>query len=57
MDGFKFDLEGGSWLLVRLSGTEPKIRVYGEATSEERLKEILEEGMRLAGVERSKVVD
>lgn len=57
MDGFKFDLEGGSWLLIRLSGTEPKIRVYGEATSEEQLKEILEEGMRLAGVERSKVVD
>jgi len=57
MDGFKFELEGGSWLLIRLSGTEPKIRVYGEATSEERLKEILEEGMRLAGVEGSKVVD
>jgi len=57
MDGFKFELEGGSWLLIRFSGTEPKIRVYGEATSEERLKEILEEGMRLAGVERSKVVD
>lgn len=57
MDGFKFELEGGSWLLVRFSGTEPKIRVYGEATSEERLKEMLEEGMRLAGVERSKVVD
>jgi alpha-D-glucose phosphate-specific phosphoglucomutase len=57
MDGFKFELEGGSWLLVRLSGTEPKIRIYGEATSEEQLKEILEEGMRLAGLERSKVVD
>lgn len=57
MDGFKFELEGGSWLLVRFSGTEPKIRIYGEATSEERLKEILEEGMRLVGVERSKVAD
>jgi len=57
MDGFKFELEKGSWLLVRFSGTEPKIRVYGEAASEERLKEILEEGMRLAGLERSKVAD
>jgi len=57
MDGFKFELEGGSWLLVRFSGTEPKIRIYGEATSEERLKEILEEGMRLVGLERSEVVD
>lgn len=57
MDGFKFELEGGAWLLVRFSGTEPKIRIYGEATSEERLKEMLEEGMRLAGLERSKVAD
>ena len=56
MDGFKFELEGGSWLLVRFSGTEPKIRVYGEATDEEQMKEILEEGVRLAGIERSKVV-
>jgi len=57
MDGFKFELEGGSWLLVRFSGTEPKIRIYGEATSEERLRGILEEGMRLAGLEGAKVVD
>ncbi len=50
IDGFKFELEGGSWLLIRLSGTEPKIRVYGEATSEGRLKEMLKEGVDLAGL-------
>src|SRR5205814_9438474 len=30
-DGFKFFLKGGSWALLRTSGTEPLIRVYAEA--------------------------
>jgi phosphomannomutase len=34
-DGFKFFIGDGSWLLVRFSGTEPLVRVYTEATSEE----------------------
>ncbi|MCL4478660.1 MAG: phosphoglucomutase/phosphomannomutase family protein [Deltaproteobacteria bacterium] len=29
-DGLKFLLEGGAWLLLRLSGTEPVIRIYAE---------------------------
>ena len=29
-DGLKFILEGGSWLLLRLSGTEPVMRIYAE---------------------------
>lgn len=33
MDGFKFFLEGGGWVLVRASGTEPLIRFYAEADS------------------------
>lgn len=33
MDGFKFFLEGGGWILVRASGTEPLIRFYAEADS------------------------
>ncbi len=47
VDGFKILLEDGSWLLVRPSGTEPKLRVYAEAGSEERVAELLEEGREL----------
>jgi phosphoglucomutase len=32
-DGAKFVFEGGSWILVRLSGTEPIVRLYVEAES------------------------
>ena len=32
-DGFKWFLADGSWLLVRMSGTEPLVRVYTEASS------------------------
>ena len=39
-DGAKLNLEDGSWLLMRPSGTEPLVRVYMEATSKKRLKEL-----------------
>ncbi len=31
MDGYKFRLADGSWLLIRFSGTEPVLRLYAEA--------------------------
>lgn len=34
-DGLKFQLKDGSWLLIRPSGTEPKIRIYAESDSVE----------------------
>ena len=34
-DGVKFLCEDESWLLFRLSGTEPKVRLYSEAQSDE----------------------
>jgi len=43
-DGFKIFLENGSWLLVRPSGTEPKLRVYAEADSDEQVRNLLEAG-------------
>ncbi|UPW01559.1 phosphoglucomutase/phosphomannomutase family protein [Halorussus gelatinilyticus] len=46
-DGFKILLEDGSWLLVRPSGTEPKMRVYAEAASEERVEALLNAGREL----------
>ncbi len=46
-DGFKLLLEDGSWLLVRPSGTEPVLRVYGEAETDERVGQLLEAGTDL----------
>jgi phosphomannomutase len=47
VDGFKIRLEDGTWVLVRPSGTEPKLRVYAEAGSEERVEDLLEAGRNL----------
>jgi len=49
-DGFKFFLDGGGWMLVRFSGTEPIIRVYCEVLKPELVQPVLEDGLRLAGL-------
>ena len=41
-DGKKIFFEDGSWILVRLSGTEPMFRVYIETNSIEDLVELKE---------------
>jgi len=46
-DGFKFFIADGSWLLVRFSGTEPLVRVYTEATSQDAAGAIIAAGERL----------
>jgi phosphomannomutase len=50
MDGYKFVLEDGGWLLIRFSGTEPIIRVYCETTDAGKVKPLLDEGLELAGL-------
>jgi phosphomannomutase len=50
MDGFKFNLDDGGWLLIRFSGTEPIMRVYCETTREDRVQDILNDGLRVAGL-------
>ncbi|TYP00107.1 alpha-D-glucose phosphate-specific phosphoglucomutase [Geothermobacter ehrlichii] len=42
VDGTKFLLENGCWVLFRKSGTEPVVRVYAEASTEDELNEILQ---------------
>ncbi len=49
-DGYKFCLEDGGWLLIRFSGTEPLMRVYCETTHEDKTREILETGLKIAGI-------
>lgn len=45
-DGVKIWYDDG-WLLVRPSGTEPIIRVFAEAQTEERANELLKQGTNL----------
>ncbi len=44
VDGVKLILEDGSWILFRKSGTEPVVRLYGEASTEARLTEVMAAG-------------
>jgi len=47
MDGVKLYMDDGSWLLMRPSGTEPVVRVYLEARSKKRLKELGQDAINL----------
>ncbi|MEX1071285.1 MAG: phosphoglucomutase/phosphomannomutase family protein [Anaerolineales bacterium] len=49
-DGFKFNLDNGGWLLIRFSGTEPKMRVYCETTYGDKVQAILQDGLKIAGL-------
>jgi alpha-D-glucose phosphate-specific phosphoglucomutase len=50
VDGFQFKLEDGGWLLIRFSGTEPIMRVYCETTHGDKVKAILQDGLKIAGI-------
>ena len=39
-DGIKFDFKDKSWIHIRPSITEPIIKLFGEAKSEERLESL-----------------
>ena len=46
-DGLGLNLEGGAWILARLSGTEPKLRIYAEGRSQEELRHLMHVARRL----------
>jgi phosphomannomutase len=50
VDGFQFKLEDGGWLLIRFSGTEPIMRIYTETTHADKVKAILDDGLKIAGI-------
>ncbi len=50
LDGYKFVMDDGGWLLVRFSGTEPLIRVYTETPDANAVQAILADGQKLAGL-------
>jgi phosphomannomutase len=41
LDGYKYDLEGDAWFMLRTSGTEPLLRYYAEAPTTAMVKKIL----------------
>jgi len=45
IDGIKLNFEDG-WLLIRASGTEPKIRITAEAKREARVHELYDNGIK-----------
>ena len=50
IDGFKYLLDDGGWMCIRFSGTEPIMRFYVETTQDAKRLDILEAGLKLAGL-------
>ena len=42
-DGFKFNLQNDSWVLVRFSGTEPLLRLHAESNSQDHVESLIED--------------
>lgn len=48
-DGVRLLLDGGGWALIRLSGTEPLMRIYTEVTDESLVQPVLQSVRELTG--------
>ena len=53
-DGLKLCLAGGSWVLFRLSGTEPLLRIYAESDSLVKTRSLITEGARVLSLRAPK---
>ena len=42
-DGIKINIDSKNWVMIRPSGTEPIVRVYAEAQSQEKLDDLMSE--------------
>ena len=47
IDGLRFVFEDGSWVLFRASGTERKVRIYSESSSEKDSISLIDEGRKI----------
>ncbi len=50
LNGIKFLFGDSRWLLIRVSQTEPLVRIYAEGRTEDELKRLLDEGKMLVGI-------
>lgn len=46
IDGVKFLFANDAWMLMRLSGTEPLVRIYAESETMDDLEDLLEQGRK-----------
>lgn len=44
LDGYKFVIDENTWIGFRLSGTEPVVRLYAEAQTEQIIKKLVVSG-------------
>lgn len=49
IDGYKFHFDGGDWLMIRASGTEPVLRCYAEGSTLEEARAILADCSKAIG--------
>ena len=50
MDGCKVYLDGG-WVIVRFSGTEPRVRIFAEAETEAEAKSLVKQMADFTGLD------
>jgi phosphomannomutase len=49
LDGFKFIFKDQSWVGIRLSGTEPVVRLYAESDTQKKVNLLIGHGKKLVG--------